>query len=80
MLVTVYYGCLKNKEAPSWRNTSVSLFRQELDLIPRREFDEIVLKYDGDKTKQSFDCWVHFVSMIFCQLAQANSLRKFAAV
>lgn len=49
------------------KNTSVSLFRQVLDLIPKREFEEIVMKYDGDKRKQSFDCWAHFVSMIFCQ-------------
>ena len=47
-----------------------------LDLIPKREFEEIVMKYDGDKRKQTFDCWAHFVSMIFCQLAQANSLRE----
>ena len=57
------------------KNTSVSLFRQVLDLIPKREFEEIVMKHNGDKRKQSFDSWAHFVSMIFCQLAQANSLR-----
>lgn len=34
------------------------------------------MKYDEDKRKQTFDCWAHFVLMIFCQLAQANSLRK----
>ena len=34
------------------------------------------MKYNGDKRKQSFNCWAHFVSMIFCQLAQANSLRE----
>lgn len=34
------------------------------------------MKYDGDKRKQTFDCWAHFVSMIFCQLAQANSLSE----
>ena len=58
------------------KNTFVSLFRQVLDLIPKREFEKIVMKYDGDKRKQSFDCWAHFVSMIFCQQAQANSLRE----
>ena len=58
------------------KNTSVSLFRQVLDLIPKREFEEIVMKHNGDKHKQTFDCWAHFVSMIFCQLAQANSLRE----
>lgn len=38
------------------KNTSVSLFRQVLDLIPKREFEEIVMKYDGDKRKQALDC------------------------
>ena len=31
------------------KNTSVSLFRQVLDLIPKREFEEIVMKHNGDK-------------------------------
>ncbi len=58
------------------KNTSTSLFRQVLNLIPKREFEAIVMKHKADKHKQSFDCWTHFVSMIFCQLAQANSLRE----
>ena len=58
------------------KNTSVSLFRQVLDLIPKREFEEIIMKHSGDRRKQTFDSWAHFVSMIFCQLAQANSLRE----
>ena len=51
------------------KNTSVSLFRQVLDLILKREFKKIVIKYDGDRRKQSFDYFVHSVSRIFCQLA-----------
>ncbi len=58
------------------KNTSVSLFRQVLNLIPKREFEEIIMDHTGNKRKQSFDSWAHFVSMIFCQLAQANSLRE----
>ena len=50
------------------KNTSVNLFRQVLNLIPKREFEEIVMKHHGDKRKQTFDSWAHFVSMIFCQL------------
>lgn len=34
------------------------------------------MKHNGDKRKQSFDSWAPFVSMIFCQPAQANSLRE----
>ena len=58
------------------KNTSTSLFHQVLKLIPQREFEEIIVKYDGNKHKQSFDSWGHLVSMLFCQLAQANSLRE----
>lgn len=58
------------------KNTSISLFRQVLNLIPKREFEEIIMKHGGDKHLQSFDSWSHFVSMIFCQLAHASSLRE----
>jgi hypothetical protein len=58
------------------KNTSISLFRQVLDLVPKREFEEIIMEHGGDKHLQSFDSWSHFVSMIFCQLAQAGSLRE----
>ena len=58
------------------KDTSTSLFRQVLNLVPKREFEEIIMGHAGDKHKQSFDCWSHFVSMIFCQLAHANSLRE----
>ena len=58
------------------KNTSISLFRQVLNQVPRQGFNEIVMNKNGNKHKQSFDCWSHFVSMMFCQLAQANSLRE----
>lgn len=58
------------------KNSSISLFRQILDLVPKHEFEKIIMKHNGNKHKQTFDCWAHFVSMIFCQLAQANSLRE----
>ncbi len=35
-------------------NTSVSLFRQVLDLISKREFEEITMEHDGDKRTQTF--------------------------
>ena len=58
------------------KNTSVSLFRQVLDLILKvgiwKSLDEI---YD-DKRKQFFECWTHFIWMIFCKLIQVNNLCK----
>lgn len=58
------------------KNASVSLFRQVLDLVSMREFEEIVMKQDGNERKQSFDCRARLVSMIFSQLLQSNSLRE----
>lgn len=58
------------------KNTSIRLFRQVLNLIPKREIEEIIVKHGGDKHKQTFDSWAHLVSMLFCQLAQAGSLRE----
>ena len=46
------------------KNTSISLFRQILDLVPKHEFEKIIMKHNGDKRKQSFDSWAHFVSMV----------------
>lgn len=76
MSVTVYYGGINPKESSVMKNTSTSLFSQVLDLVNQRGFDEIVKKHNADKHLQSFDSWAHFVSMTFCQLAQANSLRE----
>ncbi len=58
------------------KNISISLFRQVSDLIPEREFEEIVMKHNDDKRKQTFDSWTHFVSMAFCQLAHASRWRE----
>ncbi len=46
------------------KNSSISLFRQILDLVPKHEFEKIIMKHNGNKHKQTFDCWAHFVSMI----------------
>lgn len=34
------------------KNTSISLFRQILDLVPKHEFEKIIMKHNGDKRKQ----------------------------
>ena len=45
MSVTVYYGCLTPKEGSVMKNTSISLFRQILDLVPKHEFEKIIMKH-----------------------------------
>ena len=53
-----------------------SLFSQLLSLFPRLEFERLVHKHQAQKGAKGFDCWTQFVSMLFCQLAQAKSLRE----
>lgn len=57
-------------------STSISLFCQILQIIDRQRFQKIVSDYDGDKHSKGFSCYAQFVSMLFCQLAQARSLRE----
>jgi len=53
-----------------------SLFSQILSLFPRNVFADIVRKHKADKHSKGFTCWDQFVAMLFCQLAQAKSLRE----
>ncbi len=53
----------------------VSLFSQILGLIDRNMFYTIVNKYKADKYNKGINSWTHVVSMLFMQLANANSLR-----
>lgn len=53
----------------------VSLFSQILGLIDRNMFSTIVKKYKSDKYSKGINSWTHVVSMLFMQLANANSLR-----
>ena len=53
-----------------------SLFSQLLDLFPRREFEAAVRATKADRYAKKFRCWDQFVGMLFCQLAQAHSLRE----
>lgn len=53
----------------------VNLFSQVLSLIDRNVFNRIVKKYKSDKHSKGINSWTHMVSMIFMQMAGANSLR-----
>lgn len=53
----------------------VSLFSQILGLIDRDIFHTIVNKYKADKYSKGINSWTHLISMLFMQLANANSLR-----
>ena len=55
---------------------SASLFNQLLDHFPRTEFAALVKQHGAERAAKGFTCWTQFVSMTFCQLAHADSLRE----
>ena len=57
-------------------NKFSSIFGQILHLFPKREFFDNVCDTHADRGTKGFSCWDQFVAMMFCQLAQASSLRE----
>ena len=53
-----------------------SFFQQMLRLFPRAEFDAMVRKHRAERHARGFTSWEQFVSMLFCQLGRAQSLRE----
>jgi hypothetical protein len=53
-----------------------SLFSQLLKLVPRTEFERLVRRHGAEKGAKGFTCWNQFVSMLFCHLGHADSLRE----
>ena len=53
-----------------------SLFSQLVALFNRQRFYELVFKHNSERYAKRFGSWDHFLSMLFCQLAQAKSLRE----
>jgi hypothetical protein len=54
---------------------AASLFNQLLQHFPRTEFAALVRKHEAERGAKGFTCWTQFVSMLFCQLSHAASLR-----
>lgn len=55
---------------------AASLFNQLLQHFPRTEFAALVKQHDAEHAAKGFTCWTQFVSMLFCQLGRADSLRE----
>ena len=53
-----------------------SIFSQILQLIPRDRFETAVEKHQAERHARGFRSWGQLVAMLFCQLAQAKSLRE----
>jgi Domain of unknown function (DUF4372)/Transposase DDE domain len=53
-----------------------SLFSQLLCVVNRHQFERRVRESGAERAAKGFTCWSQFVAMMFCQLAQAKSLRE----
>jgi hypothetical protein len=53
-----------------------SVFQQILNLFPQAEFAALVKTHAAERHARGFTCWQQFVSMLFCQLGRAQSLRE----
>lgn len=57
-------------------NKTTSLFSQLLKQIPRLEFSRLAKQHQSERHARGFDSWTQLVSMLFCQIARADSLRE----
>ena len=55
---------------------NVTLFSQILNHIDRKQFTESVEQYQTDKYIKGINSWTHLVSMLFCHLSKAQSIRE----
>lgn len=57
-------------------NSGKYVFSQLVAFLPKRTFDGIVKKYQGDKYVKTFTCWNQLLVMMFGQLSGCDSLRE----
>jgi hypothetical protein len=53
-----------------------SLFSQLLSIFNRTDFANLAREHEMERYAKGFTTWTHFVAMLFCQVAQAKSLRE----
>jgi len=53
-----------------------SLVSQLIAVFNRNQFYRLVLKHNSERYAKGYNSWDHFIAMLFCQLAQAKSLRE----
>ena len=56
-------------------NQGKYVFAQLTEYLPRRVFDRIVEKYNGNKYVRTFTCWNQMLCMVFGQLTSRDSMR-----
>ena len=55
---------------------NVTLFSQIIHHLDRRLFSSIVREYQTDKHNKGINSWTHLVTMLFCHLSKAQSIRE----
>lgn len=55
---------------------TTNLFGQILQILPRLAFSRIANEYKVERNTKGFSSWDQYVAMLFCQFAQAKSLRE----
>jgi hypothetical protein len=53
-----------------------SLLAQILNIIPRGQFAQLVAEHQSERHARGFTSWQQLVSMLFCHLGRAQSLRE----
>lgn len=57
-------------------NSGKYVFSQLVEFMPKRTFDGIVKKYQGDRYVKTFICWNQLLVMMYGQLSGCDSLRE----
>jgi len=53
-----------------------NIFAQLVELIDKNSFQQTVRKHNGNKHAKGFTCWEQLVSLMFCHLGKAQSLKE----
>jgi hypothetical protein len=57
-------------------NFTTNMFSQILQIIPKSSFSRLVYTSGAERHAKGFSSWDQLVAMLFCQFAQAKSLRE----
>ncbi len=55
---------------------NVTLFSQIIHHLDRNLFRKVVEKFQTDKHNKGINSWTHLVTMLFCHLSKAQSIRE----
>jgi len=72
----VIWQTTKHHKGASTVSYSTSLFSQILHIIPSSVFANATRETKSERHSKGFHCWNQCVAMLFCQFAQAKSLRE----